>query len=274
LHVGDVALLRDPGQARGHSRIVARLIVLDLVGQPLRRRGSAAALGRELLTGGEVPDGHTILTRHGVLRGADLLAMGVPSPPPAVADWVVDETFRTNTAKSLAALVRRYAVTHPLEAGMPSEAVRRALSLPDRRLAEWLVAPPLRLSDGRIGVGNGVPALPPAIAGAVDRVTSALMAQPFRAPEHADLAALGLDRRALAAAEKAGRLTRLADGVVLLPNAGHAALAVLRKLPQPFTTTQARQALDTTRRVVIPLLEMLDRQGHTERVDDIRRRVL
>jgi selenocysteine-specific elongation factor len=273
LHVGDVALVRDPGQARGQSRILARVVVLDVVGQSLRRRGGAAALGRDLLAGADVPDAQAILARHGVLHRADLAAMGVPAPPAAVADWVVDETFRTNTAKSLAALVRRYAAAHPLEAGMPSEAARRALGLPDRRLAEWLVAPPLRLSDGRIAAGAAAPALPPAIASAVDRVTSALRAQPFRAPEHADLAALGLDRRAIAAAEKAGRLLRVADGVVLLPDAGQAALSVLRRLPQPFTATQARQALDTTRRVVIPLLEMLDRQGRTERVDDTRRRV-
>jgi selenocysteine-specific elongation factor len=35
-------------------------------------------------------------------------------------------------------------------------------------------------------------------------------------------------------------------------------------LPQPFTTSAARQALGTTRRVVIPLLEYLDERGSTE----------
>jgi selenocysteine-specific elongation factor len=41
----------------------------------------------------------------------------------------------------------------------------------------------------------------------------------------------------------------------------------LRDLPQPFTLSAARQALGTTRRVAVPLLEYLDRIGVTERVD-------
>jgi selenocysteine-specific elongation factor len=274
LHVGDVALLRDPGQAHSATRIVARLVVLDVAGQPLRRRGMAAELGRELLAGPDRPDGHTILARHGILRGADFTAMGLPMPhPPAVAGWVVDEAYRDRWARELAAVVARYEAAHPLEPGMPSEAARRALDLPDRRVAEWLVVKPLSLANGRISAKNTAPDLPPVIARAVERVASALRSAPFRAPEHQELVALGLDRRALAAAEKAGRLIRITDGVVLLPDAEQEALAILRGLPQPFTTSQARQALDTTRRVVIPLLELLDRRGHTERVDEVRRRV-
>jgi selenocysteine-specific elongation factor len=43
-------------------------------------------------------------------------------------------------------------------------------------------------------------------------------------------------------------------------------------LPQPFTVSQARRALDTTRRVAVPLLEHLDRAGLTERLDEVHRR--
>ena len=51
-------------------------------------------------------------------------------------------------------------------------------------------------------------------------------------------------------------------------------MAVLAALPQPFTTSQARQALGSTRRVVIPLLEHLDGRGWTERLDTDHRRVV
>ncbi|MBO0820378.1 MAG: SelB C-terminal domain-containing protein, partial [Nocardiopsaceae bacterium] len=47
----------------------------------------------------------------------------------------------------------------------------------------------------------------------------------------------------------------------------------LAELPQPFTTSQARKALGTSRRVVIPLLEYLDRARLTERFPDDTRRV-
>ncbi len=45
------------------------------------------------------------------------------------------------------------------------------------------------------------------------------------------------------------------------------AMRVLAGLPQPFTLSQARQALGTTRRVAVPLLEHLDGRGWTRRLD-------
>ncbi|WP_168164858.1 SelB C-terminal domain-containing protein, partial [Corynebacterium sp. HMSC071F07] len=41
----------------------------------------------------------------------------------------------------------------------------------------------------------------------------------------------------------------------------------LQGIEQPFSTSQARQALCTTRRVAIPLLEQLDAKGITRRLD-------
>ncbi|WP_460490819.1 SelB domain-containing protein, partial [Corynebacterium nasicanis] len=96
---------------------------------------------------------------------------------------------------------------------------------------------------------------------------------PFHAPEAHDLQELGLGPKELAAAERAGRLLRLDSGVILLPDAPDVALARLRALEQPFTTSQARRALDTTRRVAIPLLEHLDATGQTVRLDAGHRRV-
>jgi selenocysteine-specific elongation factor len=50
-------------------------------------------------------------------------------------------------------------------------------------------------------------------------------------------------------------------------------MTVLARLPQPFTLSDARQALATTRRVAVPLLEMLDRRGATRRLPDGRRTI-
>ena len=47
-----------------------------------------------------------------------------------------------------------------------------------------------------------------------------------------------------------------------------------RDLPQPFTPSEARQALGTTRRVVMPLLEHLDGRGWTRRLDGSHRQVV
>ena len=73
---------------------------------------------------------------------------------------------------------------------------------------------------------------------------------------------------------RAGRLTRIADGVVLGPDAFDRAAAILATLPQPFTVSQARRALGTTRRVAVPLLELLDARRITRRSDDGTRTVV
>ena len=79
----------------------------------------------------------------------------------------------------------------------------------------------------------------------------------------------------LAAAERQGLLLRLAGPsgpVVLLPDAPDQALRRLAGLPAPFTVSDARGALGTTRRVAVPLLEHLDATRRTRRVDAERAR--
>jgi selenocysteine-specific elongation factor len=122
------------------------------------------------------------------------------------------------------------------------------------------------------GIAAAAGRLPPRIAEAVRSVLDALAAEPFAAPDTERLRELGLDARALAAAARIGLLLRVADLVVLAPGADKEAARVLAGLDQPFTTSQARQALNTSRRVAIPLLEYLDRARVTERLPgDLRR---
>jgi selenocysteine-specific elongation factor len=125
---------------------------------------------------------------------------------------------------------------------------------------------------GRLAAGPAAGQLPPRIADAVQAVLDGLAGDPFAAPDTERLRALGLDARALAAAARVGLLLRVADLIVLAPGADREAALVLAGLEQPFTTSQARQALRTSRRVAIPLLEHLDRTRVTERLPgDLRR---
>jgi selenocysteine-specific elongation factor len=68
-------------------------------------------------------------------------------------------------------------------------------------------------------------------------------------------------------------MVRLAPDVVLPATGIEAALAVLATLPQPFTVSEAREALNSTRKVVVPLLEHLALKGKTRRDPDARHRV-
>ena len=148
--------------------------------------------------------------------------------------------------------------------GLPAEASELVAQVVDRaglEQADGLVRPPGHTAD-----------LGAAEAG-VAELERRLAAEPFAAPEADELRALGLGARELAVAERAGRLLRLAEGLVVAPRTPAQAMRMLAGLEQPFTTSQARQALGTTRRVVIPLLEHLDARGWTRRVDAAHREV-
>jgi selenocysteine-specific elongation factor len=264
LHIGDRILLRDPG-----ARRIAGADVLDVRPPVLRRRGAAATRARELGTG--VPDAAELIRRRGLVRRPDLLAMGVtPEDEPVAADWLADPAHWASLRRRLAEEVARHAAADPLEPGLPVEAARALLNLPDRRLVDALARPPLRLESGRVHAAAAASGLPPAVADAVRRLRAELDPHPFRAPEADRLAELGLTGRALGAAVRAGALLKIAEGVVLLPGADTGALRVLASLPQPFTVSEARRALDTSRRVAVPLLEYLDRRGLTTRSGDRR----
>jgi selenocysteine-specific elongation factor len=264
LHVGDRLLLRDPGAA---SPWLLGATVLDVAPPPLTRRGAARSAARELASWPEIPRAADLLHRHGLLRVSALRAMGVADIPlPAAPGWCADPVHWKKLHADLAAAAAVYAKRDPLATGMPADAARAVLNLPDRVLVDAL----LRAMPAKAPVA---PALPANIAAAVNTIRKDLAAQPFAAPEVNRLRELGLDVKAIAAAARAGLLLRITEQIVLAPGADTAAAGVLASLPQPFTTAQAREALGTTRRVAIPLLEYLDRARITERLPDDRRRV-
>ncbi|MBG6104650.1 selenocysteine-specific elongation factor [Micromonospora vinacea] len=272
LLVGDRALLRDPGR----HHVSGGVRVLDVAPPPLGRRGAAAARAQVLAELDGRPDLAGELRRRRLVRSGALLRMGVPAQngpayaEPVAGDWLADPAHWRRLGEQLTEEVARHAREHPLEPGMPVDALRQRLALPDRVLVEALVRPPLRIHAGRVGAA-GADALPEPVARAVQRVRAEYGDRPFRAPEADRLVDLGLGPREIGAAVRAGALLRLADNVVLLPDALDDAVRVLAGLPQPFTLSAARQALDTTRRVAVPLLELLDRRGATRRLpDDVR----
>lgn len=264
LRIGDRALLRDPGR----RHVAGGITVLDVVPPPLVRRGAATARAGTLATMDGRADERGELRRRGLARRGDLERMGIAvSTSPVAGDWHADPDHWKELRRRLIAEVTRHGREHPLETGAPTEALRQLLGLPDRALVEALVTPPLTARAGRIGLGPAT-ALPDGLARAIERIRADLTSRPFAAPEAARLAELGLGQREIGAAVRAGALIRVADGVVLLPDAIDNAIGMLTRLPQPFTLSQARQALDTTRRVAVPLLELLDRQGVTQRLPD------
>jgi selenocysteine-specific elongation factor len=292
LHVGDRVLLRDPGAAADHAdgRPVFGATVLDVLPPRLRGTGAAAAAARELASWPDPPAAQDLLRRHRLLRASTASAMGLRDlPPPVTGEWLADPAHWLRLRGLLAEAVAAHAKRDPLAAGLTVGAARAELGLPDRGLVEALAA--WRAGDGRDGgdepidtsggylraacparaAGPARPGLPAPVADAVHAVLTSLADEPFCAPDAERLRALGLDARAAAVAERAGLLRRLPGNVVLAADAAERAAGILAGLPQPFTAAAAKQALGTTRRVVIPLLEWLDREGITRRLADDRR---
>lgn len=194
-----------------------------------------------------------------------------PAAPPqgiiAFRQWWIAAREITRWKNQLLVALDKHAQDNPLAAGMPRKAAMDALDLQEDALLGIAVAAAkveqadgvLRLPGHKVDLG--------AAEASVAKLEAWLADDPFAAPEADELQELRLGAKQLAAAENAGRLLRLGQGIVLLPGAPQEAKKRIAQLEQPFTLSAARKALSTTRRVAIPLLEYLDEQGITRRLD-------
>ena len=273
---GDRLVLRSPGAqvAVGGAR------VLDVDPPTLDRRGAAAREAARLAGIADHGDPVAETVKYGAVSTERLRLLGfaadeTPSGDVVVADgWWIHVPRLTEWATQLRAAVEAAHERDPLAPGLPRGAARTALGEPGGRLLDMLVArAQLTEQDGYItvpGRGGGLGAAEAAITALEKR----LRADPFAAPEAYELQELRLGPRELAAAQRLGRVLRLPGDVVLLPTAPALAMRELARLPQPFTTSQARQAWRTTRRVAVPLLEHLDAKGWTRRENGSNRSIV
>lgn len=272
--VGDRAILRDPG-----SRRLWAVRILDVDPLPLTRRGGASRRA-EALSAGDLAATRLRSRSAERLDTFERLGLLVPSTAVRQGDWCIDPAAMEAWRGRLVEAVRAHHSADRLSAGMPVAEAARALALPDHLpadlgpdLVRGLVAgSDLTIADGRV-LDPRASGLGPAEAG-VAALEERLREAPFLAPERGDLDDLGLGPAELAAAARLGRLLRLPDDVVLLPSGPARAMRLLSGLEQPFTLSAARQALGTTRRVAVPLLEHLDSRGWTRRVDGSLREVV
>jgi selenocysteine-specific elongation factor len=261
LRVGDRAVLR-------HDRgIAGGAILLDVDPPVLNRRGAARRRAGDLEAYLDAPDGMSEL-RRGFVREGVLRAIGIEPPvPPLAGDWLVAPDLIDALREQLAAMVANR-VDDPSAPPLRVEDARKALELPDVRLVAALVAAPFTIRNGAI-VGSGAPdTLAPVVREAVSKLEGRLNGRGFIVIGEDELSAVGLGSAEVSAAARAGRLVRLAPGVVLLPHTIDYAVGVLACLTQPFTAGEAREALGTSRKGVVPLLEYFALHGRTRRDAD------
>lgn len=276
LRRGDALVLRGSGD---HA-VLGGVRALDVDPPALDRRGDGRRRAEALRT---LPDGGDVrveVARRGAVRAAHVERLGVdvreplPQEVRRSGDWLIAAEQLEAWAAALRGAVERVHRDQPLAPGMTLGAAASHLGLPDAALLDGVVAAAgLRSESGHVRDPQVQAGMGAAEAG-IAELERRLGRDPFAAPEADDLAALRLGSRELATAARLGRILRLDGDVVLLPSAAALAMRSLAALPQPFTLSQARQALGTTRRVAVPLLEHLDSRGWTRRVDGQQREVV
>ncbi|HJG64969.1 MAG TPA: selenocysteine-specific translation elongation factor [Corynebacterium stationis] len=270
LRLGDRLALRGPG-----LDALAGVEVVDMDPPLLNRRGAPVRRAQALRDQNPF-DASAYVARKEAVMKETLAAAGfdVANKPASLVEfrswWVNAQAIARWTAQ-LRTLFDIHLTDHHLSDGLPLATALSALALPDDSLVSIAVAGARLKRDG--GIIRDPHAAPRDLGPAeksVAIVEAQLAKEPFVAPDASTLDELGLGPIELAAAERAGRLLRVGP-IVLLPSAPQQAAEILGQQPGEFTLSQARQALGTTRRVAVPLLEYMDARGLTRRTSDSAR---
>lgn len=270
LRLGDRLALRGPG-----LDALAGVEVVDMDPPLLNRRGAPVRRAQALRDQNPF-DASAYVARKEAVMKETLAAAGfdVANKPASLVEfrswWVNAQAIARWTAQ-LRTIFDTHLTHHHLSDGLPLATALSALALPDDSLVSIAVAGARLKRDGAI---IRDPHAAPRDLGPAEKsvaiVEAQLAKEPFVAPDAGTLDELGLGPIELAAAERAGRLLRVGP-IVLLPSAPQQAAEILGQQPGEFTLSQARQALGTTRRVAVPLLEYMDARGLTRRTSDSAR---
>lgn len=270
LRLGDRLALRGPG-----LDALAGVEVVDMDPPLLNRRGAPVRRAQALRDQNPF-DASAYVARKEAVMKETLAAAGfdVANKPASLVEfrsWWVNAQAITRWTAQLRTLFDTHLTDHHLSDGLPLATALSALALPDDSLVSIAVAGARLKRDGAIIRDPHAAARDLGSAEkSVAIVEAQLAKEPFVAPDAGTLDELGLGPIELAAAERAGRLLRVGP-IVLLPSAPQQAAEILGQQPGEFTLSQARQALGTTRRVAVPLLEYMDARGLTRRTSDSAR---
>ena len=165
--------------------------------------------------------------------------------------------------------------THPERRGIELSELRAELNSISPAVFDALMADLCRTDFVRTGSmiarGSHCPSLPPEILPVAEKIRAALAAKPFDPPARETIATK--NDAVLRFLIDAGEILEVAPEVVLLrENFEQMKARAIEFISTngPATASQLRQAIGTSRRVIIPFLEYLDRIGVTQRIGDSR----
>jgi selenocysteine-specific elongation factor len=117
------------------------------------------------------------------------------------------------------------------------------------------------------------PALPPRLQASGAKICAALAAKPFDPPSRKELAPDAAGQQALRFLVQTGEAVEVGDDAILSAEGYAAAVEAIRnhlRAHGQATVSELKPVLGVTRRIMVPLLERLDRDGVTVRRGDVR----
>jgi selenocysteine-specific elongation factor len=193
------------------------------------------------------------------------------------ANLVIDPKWWNEVLRQAEAIIDVEHKAHPNHAGLALSVLRQMLAheLPLPEVFDALASE--LCCNGFVRTGEAIarathrPTLPPQLQDAARKIRDALAAK--KPPSCADLAPDATSQQALRFLRDRGELVELSAEVVLaterFAKMRDAIVAFLRE--NNFgTASELRELLGTSRRVIIPFLERLDRDGVTRRIADKR----
>ena len=190
-----------------------------------------------------------------------------------VADWNFWGKLRAQAIDLVDAVHNKSAE----RAGVDLRELRSALGIQDWEVFESLVAD---LCEGDFVRKGSViartshrPTLPGQLQLVEKRIREILTAQPFDPPSRKAIESDPQARQVVRFLIENGDLTELALDVLLLRESFERMKSLMVQFISehgPATVSQLRQALGSSRRVMVPFLERLDREGVTRRMGDKR----
>ena len=220
----------------------------------------------------------------GAVRASEALALtGSNAGVPRAGEWLLRDGLLEAAGAALVAHVDAFHEAHPLEEGAPLASARRALAdalrsvtgPPDARLVDAVLD--RLVADGLLHRTSNSIALPshrPADRESdplVQRVVAAISSDPAHPPTGRDLVSQGIGRDAIDAAARAGLVVRVAPDLVFTPGLIQQAETIVTEAGSAgITVSTFREALGTSRRYALPILEWFDQRGVTRREGDLR----
>ncbi len=189
------------------------------------------------------------------------------------ADAQVWQTLRNRTIE----LIDDAHKTNPERAGLDLNELRTALHDQSSDVFAALLSDLCATDFARRGSAiariSHRPALPPNLQPVAMKIREALSAKPFDPPARREIESDRNAQRVLRFLIDGGEVIEIASDVVLSrENFERMKNAVADFISKngPATVSELRQALETSRRTMVPFLEKLDRQGVTRRIGDKR----